>query len=80
MKQTELDDFKQKLTTYASKNLIRIKAFIESPSVSSYLTQEVTTSSSVPISPTPIPTPAPTPTPTPTPTPAPTPAPTCVAG
>ena len=53
MKQTELDDFKQKLTTYASKNLIRIKAFIESPYVSSYLTQEVTNPTPAPISPTP---------------------------
>ena len=35
------EDFKMKLTSYASRNLIRIKAFMESPYVTSFLTQEV---------------------------------------
>ena len=42
MNSSQKEDFKMKLTTYASRNLIRIKAFMESPYVTSFLTQEVT--------------------------------------
>ena len=42
MEDSRKEDFKMKLTTYASRNLIRIKAFMESPYVTSFLTQEVT--------------------------------------
>jgi hypothetical protein len=38
---TQLEQFKAALLNYASNNLIRINAFIESPYVTSYLTQEV---------------------------------------
>ena len=41
MNDTELNVFKRELMVYASQNLVKINAFIDSPYISKYQTDEV---------------------------------------